>query len=92
MTPTEHAAAEMDAGAYLIPHHMLGGFLGALLSNDFMGAAGKADDDNQRALIGWAKFLYNHVPSGSYGSPGAFSKWIERGGLAGADANETEAA
>lgn len=106
MTSTaDYVATRIDQGAHLIPGHMVGGikryvlngippggFLTALLSNDFMGAVGKADDDNQRALISWAQFLYNHVPSGCFGSPDAFNKWIERGGIVGVETSETAAA
>lgn len=104
-TNVEYAAAQIEAGAHLIPGHMLGGikryilngippggFLSALLSNDFMGAVGKADDENCRRLHGWAQFLYNYAPNGCHGSPDAFSEWIKRGGIAGIDATETEAA
>lgn len=86
----------MEAGFHLIPPHMRdgiklyilhgvppGGFLSALLSNDFMGATGKADAENAASLIGWARFLYNHVPTGSYGSPDAFSRWLDHGGVLG---------
>jgi hypothetical protein len=102
---TDYAAEQIERGAYLIPGHMLGGikryilngippggFLSALLSNDFMGAIGKADEDNSNALKGWAQFLYNYGPNGCFGSPGAFSKWIERGGMAGGEAEETRTA
>ena len=93
---TSYVAEQIERGAHLIPDHMLGaikryllngippgGFLSALLSNDFMGAVGKADGENSAALIGWARFLYNYAPAGSFGSPEAFAKWLDRGGIAG---------
>jgi hypothetical protein len=52
-----------------------GGFLSALLSNDLMGALGKADDVNAHALPLYAAYLYNYAPSGCFGSPRAFSEW-----------------
>ena len=99
---SEYAAAQIDAGAHLIPAHMLnsvrlyvlrgvppGGFLTAVLSNDLSGAAGKADDENFAALGSWARFLYNYVPSGCHGSTAKVDAWISKGGL---EAREAEAA
>lgn len=101
----EYPEAEIDRGAHLIPQHMVGavkryilhgippgGFLTALLSNDFMGAANKADDENSAALMGWARFLYNHVPAGSFGSPARFDAWLDKGGVIGSEQEKTEAA
>lgn len=78
----EYLIEQMEAGFYLIPSHMHGAikryilygippgsFLTALLCNDFMNTVGNADDNNRRALLGWAQFLYSYVPSTSYGSP-----------------------
>ena len=94
----EYVEAEIDRGAHLIPGHMIGGikryilhgippggFMSALLSNDFFGAANKADEENGEALMGWARFLYNHVPAGSYGSPARFDAWLDKGGLLGTE-------
>lgn len=79
-----------------IPHHMrsgielyvmrgvpMGSFLTAIFANDFMGAAGRADDENRHALFAYATFLYNHVPSQSKGSYEAVQAWIARGGIHG---------
>lgn len=76
-----------------IPEHMVDGvvryvvhrvepgdFMTALLSNDLMGAAHRADDLNGPALFNWAKLLYNHFPIQSYGSPEAVAAWTEKGG------------
>lgn len=80
----------------VIPRHMhssirlyvmrgvpMGSFLRAIFANDFMEAAGRADDENQRALFGYAQFLYYSVPSSCKGSYEAVNSWIERGGLEG---------
>ena len=69
--------------AYVMEGQPTGGFLKALLSNDFMAAAGKADDANLAALAGWAKFLYNYAPGGCHGSPEIYQYWVDRGGLKG---------
>lgn len=80
----------------VIPYHMhsgirlyvmrgvpMGSFLTAIFANDFMEASGRADDENRRALYGYAQFLYNSVPSTCKGSYDAVDAWIERGGLEG---------
>lgn len=85
-----------DANWSLIPPHMEhglrdyvihglppGGFLTAILSNDFMGAATRADEANLRSLQGWARFLYNYVPRDCKGSPEAVTQWIQHRGLSG---------
>lgn len=66
---------------YLLVGCPVGGFLEAVLSNDLMGALGKADDVNLRALHAYGMFLYNHAPLGSYGSPENYKAWIESGGI-----------
>jgi hypothetical protein len=58
-----------------------GGFLNALLRNDFMKAMTKADDVNLRRIHDWAIVLYNYVPSGCYGSDQKVDNWILQGGL-----------
>ena len=80
----------------VIPNHMrgpieryvmsgvpMGSFLTAIFANDFMEASGRADDENRRALFGYAQFLYSSVPSSCKGSYEAVAAWIERGGLVG---------
>lgn len=92
----QYAREQMERGYYLIPGHMHqairdyvlhgyqpGSFLTALLSNDFMEAAGRADEDNARRLTGWAMFFYNYIPTGCYRSPKAVATWIADGGLTG---------
>ena len=53
-----------------------GSFTTALLSNDLMAAADKGDDINRRLLWEYCFLLYNHLPSGCYGSPEAVSAWL----------------
>lgn len=94
--PLAHAKAELDAGLYLVPSHMrkaiadyvlyghhTGGFLAALLSNDLMTAATKADFENLRSLADWARFLHNYTPANCYGSREQYEHWIKCGGIAG---------
>lgn len=51
-----------------------GGFLRAIISNDFMAAAMAADSVNKRALWQYAHFLFNSAPGNSYG-PDALNTW-----------------
>lgn len=62
---------------YLFDRLPPGGFMTALLSNDFMEAAARADEKNQRALMNWATWLYNHAPRPCYGSPEAVEWWLK---------------
>lgn len=93
-TLNEFNLARLEDGRHLIPDHMFegiqryvmrgipgGSFLTAILCNDFMKAVGQADAENQRALVGWAHFLYNNVPSGCYGSAEKVATWIAEGGI-----------
>ena len=52
-----------------------GHFLVAILCNDFMEAAQRADDTNRRCLFYWAAWLYNYAPPACFGSPERFAAW-----------------
>ena len=41
----------------------VGGFVSAVLRNDFCAACGRADDTNKRALPLYAMFVYNYLPA-----------------------------
>lgn len=60
-----------------------GNFLTAILTNDLMEAVGRADDTNINLIPNYCHVLYNYTPSGCYGSPEAFRKWVSSGGLKG---------
>lgn len=60
-----------------------GHFMTALFANDFMAAIGRADEKNQSAIIDWARFIYNAVPSNCWGSTERVQKWVEQGGIEG---------
>src|SRR6266446_1399315 len=77
-------------GYFLLPPHMRGGmrdylekgippggFLYYILCNDFMTAAGKADQINLAALPQYCMFLYNNAPANSYGSKDNVADWIK---------------
>lgn len=58
-----------------------GDFLQAILENDFVRAAGRADVHNQHALLTYARFLQNNAPMASWGSESKVANWIKAGGL-----------
>lgn len=53
------------------------GFLHAVLTNDFVGAATRADMVNRACLHDWAMWLWNEAPSRCWGSPAKVENWIE---------------
>ena len=52
-----------------------GGFLSSVLANNLIGAAARADELSLVGLPILAKFLVQHAPNGSYGSPKALKNW-----------------
>lgn len=72
-------------GARLYIEHGIkpGGFLSAVICNDLRGALGKADDINRTAIFEIVQFFYMDAPAICWGSPEAFSAWVERGGIVG---------
>ena len=57
-----------------------GGFLYAVLSNDFVGAFSKADEYNIQCLMDYATWLYCDAPMACWGSKDKVRKWIDMGG------------
>jgi hypothetical protein len=55
-----------------------GHFLKAVLTNDFLEMCNRADLTNQHAFMNYGRFVYNHMPIGSYGSKENYEKWMER--------------
>lgn len=62
--------------AYICDRRPPGGFLRHVLENDLMGALGKADEVNINCLPAYGRFLYNHAPCGSHGSPENVRTWL----------------
>lgn len=62
---------------YVENKYMPGGFLTAVLSNDLFGAVGRADSENIEALAEIVKFVYNRMPSNSWGSADKMWKYVE---------------
>jgi len=61
---------------YLDNHIRPGHFLSAVLSNDLMGAMGRADLQSRIQLHDICTFVYNHVPMCACGSKESFEKWL----------------
>lgn len=57
-----------------------GGFVTAVLQNDFQLAVVRADRSNLLVLPEWARLL-DRLPPGSYGSRGNVTLWAEHRGL-----------
>ncbi len=53
-----------------------GHFLEAVLNNDLKEAINRADDINRNRIHSYIAWLYNEVPSGSWGYENAVSDWI----------------
>ena len=56
-----------------------GSFLCAMLQNDLTEAVGRADSFHRARLADIATWLYNNIPSDSWGSPESFAKWLNKG-------------
>jgi hypothetical protein len=63
---------------YVVDHEPVGGFLTAILENDFMEAAKAADHMNINAFRNYANLFYNHLPYLCYGSPVRVERWLNR--------------
>jgi hypothetical protein len=77
--------ARMHGGIvrYMLSGVVPGSFLRAVFENDLMGAAGKADAENMLLLHVYARFIYNHMPTPSWGSPEKVKAWAKSGGMLG---------
>lgn len=62
--------------AYAQEGRTVGGFLEAVIANDLVEAAGRADIDNLRALAALACFVYNELPSPCWGSRRVYAAWV----------------
>lgn len=61
---------------YLIDGVPPGSFLRAILENNFVHAAIRAEHINQHALFNYAHFLYAHAPVSAWGSPTIVRDWM----------------
>jgi len=60
-----------------------GSFTEALLTNDLMGAFGKADCHNKRVICDYCVLIYNYMPAGCHGNVEIYEQWIKNGGAKG---------
>ena len=63
------------ARLYIEEGELPGGFLMAVLTNNLVEAAARADEVNQQRLFEWAGWLYNEVPKPAWGSPTKVLAW-----------------
>lgn len=91
----------MDLDYHLIPEHcregmqryieqgiLPGDFLRAIICNDLVEAASRADIINRYRLYDYAGFLFQ-APSGCWGSEEKMQAWHDRRGLSGAQRKES---
>jgi len=62
---------------YAVAHRPVGAFLYAALSNDFMTAVFRADDENIHELRAIAVYIYNELPPEAHGSKAKVDAWLE---------------
>lgn len=60
---------------YIIRGDPLGSFLEAIIRNDLVESAARADMENIQILHVYASFLFNFAPGTSWGSKDAIDKW-----------------
>lgn len=72
---TRQVQRELDRYVkYRIP---TGGFLRAVLENDFIRAIGKADEDNMATLPEIRDYIIANLPMACYGSVKAVKDWLK---------------
>jgi len=54
-----------------------GGFVTAVLANDLMNSFGRADEENQVAMLSIVKYVYNNTPMSCHGSYEAVNAWLK---------------
>jgi len=69
--------AKMGLDRYVKYRIPTGGFLRAVLENDFMRAIGKADIDNLCTITELRDYILSELPMECYGSPEAVSEWLQ---------------
>lgn len=63
---------------YFVYGYRPGGFITAVLANDLIAAATKADNWNKELLHSYANWVFRHAPTGSYGSYDIVNGWLSR--------------
>jgi hypothetical protein len=65
--------------AYVIERRVCGGFLMAVLRNDFHTAIGQADPESLASIREIAWYVANALPSDCWGSPEKVKAWLAKG-------------
>ena len=73
--PSEDIRKSLDA--YVQQRRPLGGFLQAVIENNFMEAVGRADSRNVEQLVAIASYVYHDMPSTCHGSPARYAAWLK---------------
>ena len=55
-----------------------GDFLRAVLSNDLIQALGRADESSRENLFEICTYIYNGIPSETWGSPRKYEAWLDK--------------
>lgn len=71
------AATKKAIDNYVAKGIPVGDFVQAVLENNLRGAVCHADERNLRDLVEIVKHVYNHIPSGCWGSPEKVAAWLE---------------
>jgi len=64
--------------SYVIDHCPVGGFLERVISNDLVGAIGKADNNNIRNIPAYINWFYNYAPTDCWGNNEVYKNWIKK--------------
>lgn len=68
---------------YIEHGNVPGDFLQQVICNRLVHALGQADSTNRECIFDIATFVYNEMPSESWGSQKEMDEWIEAGGAKG---------
>jgi hypothetical protein len=68
---------------YILQGRSVGGFLTSAIQGDLFACFTRADDENIKRLVNYARFMVWHAPSACYGSEEKMVEWERLGGLRG---------
>ena len=69
---------------YVMHGHPVGDFLTAVFSGEsLIRVVERADENNEAALVGWARFVYRYTPGNCQGSLAKHRAWMAAGGVKG---------
>ena len=62
---------------YIKHRQVPGSFLSAIISNDLIGAVGRADDENMKNIPAFVEYFYNNAPPVCWGSEKNMNQWLK---------------